>query len=64
MASIKVHDLNPVAGAELFRDSESFLNELTDEELGVQGGRQASTFSFTISITYSYSVSWTRTWTY
>lgn len=61
MASIKVHDLNPVAGAELFRDSESFLNELTDEELGVQGGRMAS---LSISVTYSLSWTWSWSWTY
>ena len=37
MASIKLSDLRP-AGAELFQDSESFLNELGDRELTVSGG--------------------------
>ncbi|MBE9181624.1 bacteriocin [Oculatella sp. LEGE 06141] len=38
MASINVSNLHP-AGSELFCDSESFLNELTDEELTeIEGG--------------------------
>ncbi len=38
MASIKISELRP-AGSELFQDSESFLNELTDREmLGIEGG--------------------------
>ncbi|KYC35629.1 hypothetical protein WA1_07375 [Scytonema hofmannii PCC 7110] len=38
MASIKITELNPI-GAELFQDSESFLDELTDREMwGVEGG--------------------------
>lgn len=38
MATIKISELHP-AGSELFQDSESFLNELTEQEIGgVQGG--------------------------
>jgi hypothetical protein len=37
MATIKISDLHSV-GSELFMDSESYLNELTDEELNTQGG--------------------------
>ena len=38
MASIRISDLEP-AGANLFRDSESFLHELTEQEVGdVLGG--------------------------
>jgi len=38
MASIIISDLEP-AGANLFRDSESFLHELTEQEVGdVLGG--------------------------
>ncbi|MBE9181625.1 hypothetical protein IQ268_23970 [Oculatella sp. LEGE 06141] len=37
MASIKLTDLHPV-GSALFQDSENFLNELTEHELGVLGG--------------------------
>lgn len=57
MASIKIHDLNP-AGSELFHDSESFLNELTDEELGVEGGLA----SVTVTVTLTVTVSWSWTW--
>ena len=37
MANINISDLRP-AGAELFLDSESFINELTDEELKLTKG--------------------------
>lgn len=38
MATIKLSDLNPV-GSEFFAGSESYLNELTDDELNMtQGG--------------------------
>ncbi|MEH1853590.1 MAG: hypothetical protein V7L11_18400 [Nostoc sp.] len=38
MANIKINNLN-TAGSDLFNDSESFLNELTDSELNMtQGG--------------------------
>jgi hypothetical protein len=38
MATIKIVDLSPV-GSEFFADSESYLNELTDDELNMtQGG--------------------------
>jgi hypothetical protein len=37
MAKIKISELNP-AGAELFQDSENFLEELSDRELGFVGG--------------------------
>ncbi|MBE9191994.1 hypothetical protein IQ230_16880 [Gloeocapsopsis crepidinum LEGE 06123] len=38
MASIKIFELTP-AGAELFQDTESFLNELNDQEsLIISGG--------------------------
>jgi hypothetical protein len=38
MANITISDLRP-AGADLFQDSESFLNELTHQEIGdVKGG--------------------------
>ncbi|MDZ8186038.1 MAG: hypothetical protein RMX96_14445 [Nostoc sp. ChiSLP02] len=58
MATIKIHDLSP-AGSELFQDSESFLNELTDAELGVHGGRAAESVTVTITLTVTYSWSWT-----
>jgi lactobin A/cerein 7B family class IIb bacteriocin len=37
MATIKIHNLN-AAGSELFNDSESYLNELTDEEMNMTNG--------------------------
>lgn len=40
MSTIKIFDLRP-AGSELFHDSESFLNELTEEQMYViEGGRR------------------------
>ncbi|BAZ01079.1 hypothetical protein NIES37_50770 [Tolypothrix tenuis PCC 7101] len=39
MSNIKISEILP-AGSELFQDSESFLNELTNEEiLDTKGGR-------------------------
>lgn len=37
MASIAISDLRP-AGSELFLDSESFMDDLTDGEISIQGG--------------------------
>lgn len=37
MSTIKVSDLQPV-GFDLFSDSESYLRELSDEELALEGG--------------------------
>ncbi len=37
MASIKISELRP-AGSELFQDSESFLQELGAQEMGIAGG--------------------------
>lgn len=37
MANIEVNDIQP-AGAEFFADSESFLNELSNDEMNIQGG--------------------------
>jgi soluble P-type ATPase len=37
MAKLTISELNP-AGAELFQDSENFLEELSDRELGVVVG--------------------------
>ncbi|MEG4631901.1 hypothetical protein QUB56_20290 [Microcoleus sp. AR_TQ3_B6] len=49
MATIKISDLH-TAGSELLLDSESYLNELTNEEgLGVLGGGWTFAGSFNIS---------------
>jgi hypothetical protein len=37
MANITISDLRPT-GAELFTDSESYMNELTNEEITITGG--------------------------
>jgi hypothetical protein len=56
MANIKLHDLSPV-GSEFFQDSESFLNELTNDELvGVQGGLLSITLTITVTITLTLTI--------
>ncbi|BAY10902.1 hypothetical protein [Calothrix sp. NIES-2098] len=46
MADIKINDIK-LNVAELFLDSESFLNELSNDELNLRGGMQiASTKSY------------------
>ena len=37
MANIEVKDIKP-AGAELFSSSESYMTELSEDELGISGG--------------------------
>ncbi|AKG20536.1 hypothetical protein [Calothrix sp. 336/3] len=39
MSTIKISELYPV-GSELFQDSESYLNELNDQEMLVMGGKK------------------------
>ncbi|PHJ66952.1 hypothetical protein VF14_33340 [Nostoc linckia z18] len=56
MATIKINNLSPV-GSELFQDSESFLNELTDTELATRGGL----LSITLPLTPTLSLTWTYT---
>ncbi|MDF5706647.1 MAG: hypothetical protein PUP90_02925 [Nostoc sp. S4] len=53
MATIKISDLHPV-GSEFFIDSESFLNELTEDELNITKGGSTP---FCIAIAVSVSVS-------
>jgi hypothetical protein len=38
MANIKVQDLASITGADLFGDSESFMKDLSEDELTLQGG--------------------------
>lgn len=67
MSIIKIKDLG-APGSMLFSDSESYLNELTEDELGVLGGQAQNTkmasISATITLTYTVSVTKTWTWTY
>ncbi len=52
MANIKVRDLIGIAGADLFNDSESFIQDLSDYELALQGG-VSPTFYFAVAATYA-----------
>lgn len=64
MASIKIHNLKPT-GSELFNDSESFLNELSEGEINsVEGGLLTVSLTYSVSVTRTYSYSWTYTRTY
>lgn len=46
MSTIKISDLNPT-GSEPFSDSESCLNDLTNEELSLTGGNPRAATMFT-----------------
>jgi hypothetical protein len=50
MANITISDLRP-AGADLFSDSESYLNELSDSELNTTKGGAGAIITFMI-VTY------------
>ena len=50
MAAIKINDLRPV-GSELFKDPESYLNELNNQELDVINGASFPTITVPIIIT-------------
>ena len=53
MASINISDLN-TAGSDLFKDSESFMNDLVDGELGdIKGGWKWSGWKCGLSIVSS-----------
>ena len=56
MATIKISDLHS-AGSELFMDSESYLNELTDEELNMaHGGFTSKQSTVTCGLVFSLGV--------
>jgi hypothetical protein len=56
MATIKISDLHPT-GADLFQDSENYLNELTDDELDLTQGGFTPAFSFVTKAVSGYVVS-------
>ena len=56
MAVIKISELRP-AGSELFQDSESFLNELNDQEMSVSGGYGDTVASVISQATVSVGIS-------
>ncbi len=53
MATIKIVDLNPV-GSEFFADSESYLNELTDDELNMTQGGTIEFIILTVITHYTF----------
>ncbi|MHC5937796.1 hypothetical protein [Nostoc sp.] len=55
MASIKISELRP-AGSELFQDSESFLQELGAQEMGITGGAVVATLSVIKSVVVNSKV--------
>ncbi len=57
MATIKISDLHPT-GADLFQDSENYLNELTNDELDLaQGGFTPAVSKFVTKAVSGYVVS-------
>jgi hypothetical protein len=46
---IKISELRPV-GSELFQDSESYLNELNEQEMQILGGKAKNKFVITTVI--------------
>lgn len=56
MSNIKLNDLNP-AGADLFNDGESFLDEVKGEELAMTQGGSSPLCWVTISIIVTSTVS-------
>jgi hypothetical protein len=63
MANIKISDLSP-AGSQFFQDSESFLGDLTEDELGIRGGLQDAIASVSVTVTVTLTVSWSWSWTW
>jgi hypothetical protein len=63
MAAIKIDDLG-APGSILFNDSETYLNDLVEDELGVVGGMmKASSSGITLPCTPTIG-SWSVSWTY
>jgi hypothetical protein len=60
MATIKIADLRPI-GSEFFADSESYLNELTDDELNMTQGGSTPVCSVVWTITIVSLISMTAT---
>jgi hypothetical protein len=53
MANIKVQDLTSIAGADLFNDSESFMRDLSEDELTMQGGITPAIGAWILASSYS-----------
>jgi hypothetical protein len=63
MAVIKIKDLG-APGSMLFSDSETYLNELTEDELGASGGFFTITATVTLTVTYTISLTRSKSWTW
>lgn len=60
MANIEINELKP-AGAELFSDSEGFMNELSDSELhNINGGAALFTRTWAATCGGSFTDTWAR----
>ncbi len=55
MAQLKLFELHP-AGSELFQDSESFLEELSDRELDFVAGGMGGNSPITVVVSLSNSI--------
>lgn len=55
MTIIRISEISP-AGSELFQDAESFLNELTDEEMDILGGKGRHYKVHTVVTIYSNNI--------
>jgi len=56
MANIAISNLSP-SGFDLFNDSESYLQELSEQELSVQGGLMITpTITLTITTTITFTL--------
>ncbi|MBW4684140.1 MAG: hypothetical protein KME40_03385 [Komarekiella atlantica HA4396-MV6] len=55
MTNVKISELQS-AGCDLFRDSESFLNELATQEIqSIEGGKYFGSYGYSHSGGYKYS---------
>ncbi len=59
MATIQLSELRP-AGYVLLSDSESFMSNLSEEELGLQGGISSQACGVAISVSVVVSYFYTR----
>ena len=55
MASIKIDNLQPT-GSDLFNDSESYLNELNNQELELVNGGSTIELSIIITVTVTATI--------
>jgi hypothetical protein len=53
MANIKVKNLTSITGADLFNDPESFMRDLSEDELTMQGGLTPAIGVWILASSYS-----------